>query len=124
LVWRAFGGKIEPNSTKSHDVTDALGRRLQVKARLISPTPTAGQLQTSVFRSWDFDLAVLVQLAERDYSVVRASMLPGHVFEEGRANSRWSAHVKGWYVFMTPVLLDHPDAVDVTAQLRAAAQQG
>ena len=31
LVWRAFGGTIEPNSTKSHDVTDAVGRKLQVK---------------------------------------------------------------------------------------------
>jgi hypothetical protein len=122
LVWKAFGGRIEPNSTKSHDVTDAVGRKLQVKARLISPNPTAGQLQTSVFRSWDFDLAILVLLGERDYVVMQAAMLPVHVFEKGHANARWSTHVKGWSVFMTPALMRHPDAIDVTAQLRAAAQ--
>lgn len=124
LVWRGFGGTIEPNSTKSHDVTDALGRKLQVKARLVSQRATPGQLQTSVFRSWTFDFAVLVQLAERDYSVVRASMVPVHLFDEGHANAKWSEHVKGWAVFMTPALMSHPDAVDVTAQLRLAAEAG
>src|SRR5438309_1239761 len=47
LVWSAFGGTLEPNSTKSHDVTDAAGRKLQVKARLVSNPSTPGQLQTS-----------------------------------------------------------------------------
>ncbi len=121
LVWRAVGGTIEPNSTKSHDVTDTFGRRLQVKARLVSSPPTAGQLQTSVFRSWDFDFVVLVQLAERDYSVVRASMLPARVFEGGRANTRWSQHVKGWLVMMTPAIMGHGDAIDMTDQLQSVA---
>jgi hypothetical protein len=121
LVWRAFGGTIEPNSTKSHDVSDATGRRLQVKARLVSERPTPGQLQTSVFRTWNFDFAVLVQLAERDYAVVRASMLPALVFDEGRSNAKWSEHVKGWAVFMTPALMGHSDAVDVTQALRVAS---
>lgn len=123
LVWRAFGGRIDPNSTKSHDVTDADGRRLQVKARLVSAKPTPGQLQTSVFRSWNFDLAVLVQLHERDYTVVRASMVPADVFEEGRSHARWSEHVKGWAVHMTPALMEHVDSVDATTQLRQAADQ-
>lgn len=121
LVWRAFGGTLEPNSTKSHDVTDRDGRRLQVKARLVSPKPTPGQLQTSVFRSWAFDYAVLIQLDERDYSVVRASVLPVALFDEGRANARWSEHVKGWAVFMTPELMGHADAIDVTMELRNAS---
>jgi hypothetical protein len=124
LVWRAFGGRIEPNSTKSHDVTDALGRKLQVKVRLVSHKLTPGQLQTSVFRSWAFDFAVLIQLAEGDYSVVRASMVPVHLFDEGRANANWSEHVKGWAVFMTPALMGHAEAVDVTANLRVAAGEG
>jgi hypothetical protein len=124
LVWRAFGGTIEPNSTKSHDVTDADGRRLQVKARLVSEPPTSGQLQTSVFRSWDFDFAVLVQLGDNDYSVKRASLVPAHVFEQGAANARWSDHVNGWAVFMTPQLMNHPEALDVTATLRAISQEG
>lgn len=123
LVWRAFGGTIEPNSTKSHDVTDAVGRRLQVKARLVSPKPTPGQLQTSVFRSWSFDFAVLVQLAERDYTVVRAAMLPASVFDGGNANASWSGHVKGWAVFMTPALMSHPDATDVTEALSVASRE-
>lgn len=122
LVWKAFGGRIEPNSTKSHDITDAVGRRLQVKARLVSTPPTPGQLQTSVFRSWDFDFAVLVQLAEHDYMVARASMIPVDLFNGGDTNAKWSGHVKGWAVFMTPALMQHPTAVDVTNQLRAAAE--
>lgn len=122
LVWKAFGGTIEPNSTRSHDVTDALGRRLQVKARLVSKQATRGQLQTSTFRSWTFDFAVLVQLADRDYSVVRASMLPIHLFDEGQANASWSKHVRGWSVFMTPTLMGHPESVDVTVHLQAASK--
>lgn len=124
LVWRAFGGRIEPNSTKSHDITDAAGRRLQVKARLVSARPNPGQLQTSVFRSWDFDFAVLVQLDEHDYTVSRASMVPANLFDGGNANARWSDHVKGWAVFMTPALMQHAASVDVTSELRAAAEAG
>lgn len=121
LVWRAFGGTREPNSTKSHDVTDARGRKLQVKARVVSERSAPGQQQTSVFRSWDFDLLVLVQLAERDYSVVRASMIPVELFDKGRAHARWNEHERGWKVFMTTELMGHSRSVDVTTQLRQVA---
>ncbi|HUF97923.1 MAG TPA: hypothetical protein VMM60_07310 [Ilumatobacter sp.] len=94
-----------------------------MKARLVSATLTAGQLQTSTFRSWAFDFAVLVQLAERDYSVLRASMILAHVFDDGRANTRWSEHVKGWAVTMSPTIMGYRDAVDTTDQLRVAAAE-
>src|SRR3546814_20590701 len=35
LVWKAYGGTLADNSAKSYDVTDADGRRIQVKARAI-----------------------------------------------------------------------------------------
>jgi len=50
-AWRVY---------RRHGLANAFGRKLQVKARLVSQRATPGQLQTSAFRSWTFDFAVLV----------------------------------------------------------------
>lgn len=99
-------------------------RRRGHETRLDLKLASGGVGDVVRLRSWDFDFAVLVQLAERDYSVARASMLPAHLFDEGRANARWSRHVKGWAVFMTPALMGYPEAADVTERLRAAVDDG
>lgn len=49
VVWLARGGVLEPNSTKSHDITTATGHRIQVKA-MASRTAGAGA-KFSPFRS-------------------------------------------------------------------------
>jgi hypothetical protein len=66
IVWRAFGGQIERNSKKSYDVLDRMGRRIQVKARLVvDQTDT----QFSAVRSWDFDVAIFIVLDATTYEI-------------------------------------------------------
>lgn len=77
-----------------------------------------GQRQTSPFRSWDFKTAAFVLLGADDYRVVRASLLPVGVVKE---HARWRQHINGHVVMMTPLLLDHPDAINVTMPLSEAA---
>ncbi|WP_147451130.1 hypothetical protein [Corallococcus llansteffanensis] len=120
LVARALGGTLaEDNSVKSHDLTLPTGERLQVKARVISEPPKRGQLQTSAFRSWDFELSALVLLRDTDYCVVRAALVPAEIVRE---QSRFAAHTNAHSVHMNSRLMGHARAVDITAQLRAAAE--
>ena len=54
LVLKSRGGKLESNSTKSHDITDPSGKKIQVKARSLK----AHSGKFSAFRSFDFDTAI------------------------------------------------------------------
>lgn len=118
LVAAALGGELAPNSEKSWDVCTHDGRRLQVKARVVSNPIKAGQRQLSPFRSFDFDEAVIVLLGDGDYEVVCAVRLPRAAIESA---ATYRENVNGHIVFARPALLEHPDAVDVTALLRAVA---
>jgi hypothetical protein len=60
LVQRATAGELAPNSQKSWDVLTSNGERLQIKARVVTDPRKRGERQLSVFRSWDFDAAVVV----------------------------------------------------------------
>jgi hypothetical protein len=121
LCSRALGATLVDNfSVKSHDLVLADGRLVQVKTRVTSEPPKAGQLQTSPFRSWDFDLAAFVLLRDYDYEVRRGVLLPVEVV---RAQSIYRSHVNGSVVMMTSALLDHVDAEDITDRLRAAATE-
>ena len=122
LCWKALGGELEPNSTKGHDLTDAQGRTIQVKARVVSNPPKPGQIQSSPFRSWSFSHVAFVLLNDTDYLVRQASLVPTLVFDEGRNLANRVEHVNGWNVHMTPAVMDHPDAVDITAALNRAAR--
>jgi hypothetical protein len=93
------------------------GEKLQVKARVVSDPPKAGQLQLSPFRSFGFDSAVIVLLSAADYSVVRASKVPRHVVE---ASAVYRQHVNGKVLFARPDIMQHPDATDLTTTLRQA----
>jgi hypothetical protein len=120
LVSRALGGTLADNfSVKSWDVRLPAGDRVQVKTRVVSALPRAGQLQTSPFRSWDFETAAFVLLRDEDYSVVRAVLVPAVVVREF---ARWRAHVNGHVVMMNAMLLDRPEATDISADLRRAAE--
>lgn len=89
LAWRVYGGTIEPNSMKSHDILDGQGRRIQVKGRAVDP---AKPTQFSPFRSWDFDVAVFVVLDQRSYDLLWAREVP---VAELRGLGRFAAHVNG-----------------------------
>lgn len=120
LVAKALGGDLAfDSSMKSWDVRLPTGDRVQVKTRLVSVPPRAGQLQTSPFRSWDFETTALVLLASEDYRVVRGVLVPATVV---RGHGRWRAHVNGHVVMINRALLDHPSATDITERLRRGAE--
>jgi hypothetical protein len=121
LCARALNATLVDNfSVKSHDLVMPDGRLMQVKARVSSDHPKAGQLQTSPFRSWDFDLAAFVLLRDYDYEVRRGVMVPMEVV---RSQAIFRSHINGSVVIMRGALLDHEDADDITDRLRAAADQ-
>lgn len=121
LCWRALGGALEPNSKKSYDLLDGVGRTVQVKARVVSDPLKPGQIQSSPFRSWDFSHAAFVLFDERTYLVRQASLLPAGVFARGENLARRVDHVNGWCVYMTPAVMNHPSAVDITDSLNAGS---
>ena len=105
LVHRLTGGALAESSQKSWDVLTPTGERLQVKARVVTDPNSPGQRQLSVFRSWDFDAAVVV-LFDDDFAVWRASLLPVDVVETA---GKWNKHVSGWRVLARNELLDRGD---------------
>jgi len=114
LVQRATGGELAPNSQASWDVLTPEGERLQVKARVVAHARTPGERQLSVFRSWDFDAAVIV-LFDDEFRVWRAARVPIEILQ---ADSRFVAHVRGYRVIARNELLDRGE--DWTARLRDA----
>lgn len=119
LCARALGATLVDNfSVKSYDLVLPDGRRVQVKARLTSDPLKRGQLQTSPFRSWDFDLVALVLLRDTDYEVRHGVLVPADVV---RSQAVYRRHVNGSIVIMRRDLLDHMLAEDITDRLRSAA---
>ncbi|WP_436793482.1 hypothetical protein [Actinospongicola halichondriae] len=116
LAVKALGGKLAPNSERSFDLVTDAGRRVQVKARRVSDPPEAGQLQTSPFRSWDFDDALLLLVDEATYWIRSASVVPLEVVKEV---ATYREHVNGSTVQMTADVIAHRRAIDVTERLRA-----
>lgn len=118
LVARALGSELEMNANPSYDLTSTVYGRVQVKARVVSTPVKAGQLQASVFRSKDFDHAALVLISAHDFTVRSAVLLPAAIVE---ARWRWYEHVRGWRLQMNGPTMGHPEAIDITADLNAAA---
>jgi hypothetical protein len=121
LVARALGVELAPNAEKSFDVVAPAYGKVQVKARVVSEKITNSQRQTSPFRSDDYDYAVLVMLSSADYSVRHAVLVTQSMVEE---RATWKKHVNGNVLFMRPELMDHPNAIDITEDLRAAVSRG
>jgi hypothetical protein len=112
IVLRARGGNLEPNSTKSHDITTATGRRIQVKAMGARRAGLSGKF--SPFRSFDFDSAVFLVFAAGSFELMLAREVPAADVD---ALARYSEHVNG----KAPTLRQIRDAgIDVTAEMRDA----
>lgn len=113
LAHRVYGGSIEANSKKSYDIVSGDGSLVQVKARTWSST-TSPSAVFSVFRSFDFDVAVFLVFDSSTYDLLWASeMMPADV----EAAARWSKHVNG-YLLRIP--LARRLGVDVTERFRGA----
>lgn len=116
LVQQATGGELAPNAQKGWDVETPANDRLQVKARVVPNPKAPGERQLSVFRSWEFDAAVIV-LFDDEFRVWRATRLPVAVVKQA---ARFSEHVRGSRVLATDALLDRGE--DWTERLRRAAE--
>jgi hypothetical protein len=114
LVRVASGGELAPNSQRSWDVRTPDGERLQVKGRVVTDPKTAGERQLSVFRSWDFDAAVIV-LFDDEFRIWRAARVP---VETLRERARFVEHVRGYRIIARDELLDAGE--DWTELLRSA----
>lgn len=109
VVWLARGGVLEPNSTKSHDVTTATGQRVQVKA--MGTRSVAGG-KFSPFRSTDFDAAVFL-VFDSAFDLAEAWEVEAARIEEVTL----SAHVRGQQPTLNQV---RAFGTSVTAEMQAA----
>lgn len=98
LVWKVRGGELLSNSSKSSDVVDKTGRRIQVKARAM--TGLSGQFST--FRSFDFDTVILVVFDPKTFSISWARELSSQELESVAFHYKW---VNGFTV--TPKSVDN-----------------
>lgn len=114
LALEVLGGVLAPNSEKSYDLVDAAGRTIQVKARVLNKG-TPGERQLSAFRSFDFDVA-LVLLFDGSYGIAHAVELTS---DQVRSLSTFHNYVNAYRLIVTDKVLAH--GVDVAPRFRAAA---
>ncbi|MGO1735866.1 MAG: DUF6998 domain-containing protein [Leucobacter sp.] len=111
VVWLARGGVLEPNSTKSHDITTSAGQRIQVKA-MANRAAGAGA-RFSPFRSADYHTAVFL-VFDAEFEIVEAyEVVAGHIEE----HVRFVPHVAGRQPSLTQV---RSLGTDITAEMQAA----
>lgn len=112
VVLTAHGGFLEPNSMKSHDITDTGGRRIQVKAMGARRTGKAGKF--SPFRSFKFDIAVFLVYEFQTFKLAFAREVRANDVE---AVSRYSAHTNGCQSTLRQI---ENAGIDATDEMRAA----
>jgi len=112
VVFTARGGRLEPNSAKSHDVTDAEGQRVQVKAMGGRAVGRSGKF--SPFRSFDFDTAVFLVFEAKTFDLVLAREVAA---SDVKAVSRYSAHTNGRQPTLRQI---ETLGVDVVSEMRRA----
>jgi hypothetical protein len=112
VVLRARGGVLEPNSTKSHDVTAKGGSRIQVKAMGGRAAGTAAKF--SPFRSFDFDNAAFLVFDGESFDLAEAYEIPASVIEE---EIRHVPHVNGKQPTLRQV---RALGLDITDEMRGA----
>lgn len=114
LAAQVYGGELAANSVKSYDLLAADGRRVQVKARTVGSDTEAGAV-FSAFRSFDFDVAVLITFESSTYAVRWAREVAASDIEPA---SRYSSHINGRLLTITAAARL---GVDVTARFSAVA---
>ncbi len=110
VVLAARGGVLEPNSTKSHDITTSAGVRIQVKG-MRARTTASGKF--SPFRSFDFDTAVFFVFAAGAFDLVLAREVSS---AEVASMPGYSKHTNGTQPTLAQV---RSAGLDVTAEMRA-----
>ena len=121
LVASALDLKLAKNSVAGHDAESETGKKIQIKARRMSPGNKSRQL--SVIRNLeknDFDELVAVIFNE-SYEVVEAVAIPHSVIAE---YSSYRQHVNGHILHLRGALLSDFRVRDIRAELsREISQQ-
>lgn len=127
LVTQALDLDLAPQSVAGYDARSVDGLRYQIKGR--RPTKHNPSRQLGAIRGlgtpgaepahWPFDFLVGV-LFYPDFSVWRAASIP---VVDVRALSRWTQHVNAWRFMLRDSVWEVPGVVDVTEQVRAAAER-
>jgi len=112
VVWVARGGVLEPNSTKSHDVTDPNGRRIQVKA--MGGRAAGRSAKFGSFRSFEFDTAVFLVFAPDSFDLTLAREVREDEIEAG---ARYSPRTNARQPTLRQI---ERLGIDVTDEMRAA----
>ena len=120
LVASALGLKLAKNSSAGHDAESEDGKKIQIKARRISPTNKSRQL--GVIRNLDkgdFDELIAVIFSE-SYEVVEAVSIPHAAISE---YSTHRSHVNGHVLSLRGKLLSDGRVRDIRAELNRGASQ-
>ena len=86
IVLKARGGRLMPNSTKSHDVEDSSGTKIQVKAREVKGLTS----KFSAFRSFDFDTVVLVVFQPSTFELAWAREVTVEEIRKVAKHQKWT----------------------------------
>jgi hypothetical protein len=114
LVSTNLGLRLESNSAKGYDATDANGVRYQIKGRRITPDNPSTQL--SVIRNLDtkgFDVLIAVVFDE-SWQVRSAAKIPHDIVCK---LATFRDHVNGHVMYLRPSVFTHPTVEDISSML-------
>lgn len=118
LFAKAFGWRLEANSSSGHDAVDPAGARIQIKTRRLRLNAPS-ERQLSAIRGLPeakFDLLAVV-LFDGRFGIVRAALVPHRVVVK---RAKYIAHDNGWRLTMDDPIWNEPGVREVTLQLAAA----
>ncbi len=111
IVWLARGGTLEPNSTRSHDITTTAGHRIQVKAMANRAAGVGARF--SPFRSADYHTATFL-VFDVSFEIVEAHEVAAADIEQ---HIRFVPHVAGRSPSLAQV---RTLGSDITTEMQAA----
>jgi hypothetical protein len=117
LFARAFGWKLQNNSSSGFDALDDFGCHYQIKCRRMTPENPSRQLsfiRNLPKRPFDRLAAVLLDASFRVY---RAAIIPIEIVQE---HATFVAHVNAWRFLLRDTVWQIDGVAEVTAELKAA----
>ncbi len=119
LFSRAFGWRLERNSSSGHDAVNETGTRFQIKCRRVTirnPSRQMSALRNLLHKPFDFLAAVLL---DENFGVFRAALIPVEVVIE---KSTFTKHVNAHRFILRESIWSVPSVIDVTEKMKNAQQ--
>jgi hypothetical protein len=119
LFSRAFGWKLESNSSSGYDAIDASNTRYQIKCRRMTAKNTSRQMSAlRNLKNSPFDILAVV-LFDEHFGIIRGALIPIAIVIE---NSKFTEHVNAHRFMLRDSIWSIEGVVDVTKVLRGAQQ--